>query len=129
MTRAGRSILSSGPAAENGRPRWRAVRVHLPNTEQADCRGGGRLGSLTISRYRVKPNGQPVLLAAVAAMTGAAPIDMTESGGFLCVESGRGGFVEVYAVSSDGSLTLLQKVTDGLPVFNGTIGIEGIAAS
>jgi hypothetical protein len=85
-------------------------------------------GSLTVSRYRVQPNGQPVLLAAVAATTGAAPIDMTESDGFLYVESGRGGFVEVYAVSSNGSLTLLQTATDGLPEFNG-IGIEGIAAA
>jgi hypothetical protein len=86
-------------------------------------------GSLTVSSYRVEPNGQPVLLAAVAATTAAAPIDMTESGGFLYVESGRGGSVEVYAVSSSGSLTLLQTVTDGLPVFANGIGIEGIAAS
>ncbi|MGC1212898.1 MAG: hypothetical protein WA890_16705 [Micromonospora sp.] len=86
-------------------------------------------GSLTVSSYRVEPNGQPVLLAAVAATTAAAPIDMTESGGFLYVESGRGGSVEVYAVSSTGSLTLLQTVTDGLPVFANGIGIEGIAAS
>lgn len=86
-------------------------------------------GSLTVSSYRVEPNGQPVLLAAVAATTAAAPIDMTESGGFLYVESGRGGSVEVYAVSSNGSLTLLQTVTDGLPVFANGIGIEGIAAS
>lgn len=86
-------------------------------------------GSLTVSSYRVEPNGQPVLLAAVAATTAAAPIDMTESGGFLYVESGRGGSVEVYAVGSNGSLTLLQTVTDGLPVFANGIGIEGIAAS
>ncbi len=86
-------------------------------------------GSLTVSRYRIEPNGQPVLLAAVAASTGAAPIDMTESGGFLYVQSGRGGFVEVYAVGSDGSLTLRQTVSDGLPVFANGIGIEGIAAS
>lgn len=86
-------------------------------------------GSSTVSRYRVEPNGQPVLLAAVAATTAAAPIDMTESGGFLYVESGIGGFVDVYAVSSNGSLTLLQTATDGLPVFANGIGIEGIAAS
>lgn len=86
-------------------------------------------GSLTVSRYRVEPNGQPVLLAPEAAHTAAAPIDMTESGGVLYVESGRGGFVEVYAVDSNGSLTLLQRVNDGLPVFANGIGIEGIAAS
>jgi hypothetical protein len=85
-------------------------------------------GSLTVSRYRVQPNGQPVLLAAAAAMTQSNPIDMTDSGGFLYVESGQGGFVEVYAVGSNGSLTRIQTATDGLPVFNG-IGIEGIAAS
>lgn len=85
-------------------------------------------GSLTISRYRVEPSGQPVLLDAEAAHTGAAPIDMTESRGFLYVESGRGGFVEVYAVSGNGVLDRIQTVTDGLPTFT-TIGIEGIAAS
>jgi hypothetical protein len=85
-------------------------------------------GSLTISRYRVQPNGQPVLLDPQAAHTGAAPIDLTESGGFLYVESGRGGFVEVYKVKSNGALKLLQTVTDGLPVFT-NIGIEGIASS
>ena len=85
-------------------------------------------GNGTVSSYRVGPNGQPVLLAPVAAMTAAAPIDMTESGGFLYVQSGIGGFVEVYAVDSNGILTLLQTVTDGLPVFT-NIGIQGIAAS
>jgi hypothetical protein len=55
-------------------------------------------GSLTVSRYRVEPNGQPVLLAAEAAHTAAAPIDMTESGGFLYVESGRPGLVAIGTV-------------------------------
>jgi 6-phosphogluconolactonase (cycloisomerase 2 family) len=86
-------------------------------------------GSGTVSSYRIEPNGQPVLIAAIAAEVGAAPIDMTESGGFLYVQSGIGGFVKAYAVGSDASLTLVDTVTDGLPVFNGVIGMEGIAAS
>ncbi len=85
--------------------------------------------SNTVSSYRVRPNGQPVLLDGAAATTAAAPIDMTESAGFLYVESGNGGSVEVYAISNAGSLTLLQTVTDGLPVFSNGIGIEGIASS
>lgn len=86
-------------------------------------------GSLTISKYRVEPNGQPVLLDPVAAMPAANPIDMTESGGFLYVQSGIGGFVNVYTVASNGSLTLRQTATDGLPMFANGIGIEGIAAT
>jgi 6-phosphogluconolactonase (cycloisomerase 2 family) len=86
-------------------------------------------GSDTVSSYRVEPNGQPVLRDAAAATTAAAPIDMTESAGFLYVESGQGGFVDVYAVSNTGSLTLLQTASDGLPAFANGIGIEGIAAS
>jgi hypothetical protein len=70
-----------------------------------------------------------VLIAAVAASVGPAGIDMTESGGFLYVQSGFGGFVKAYAVGSNASLTLVDTLTDGLPVFNGVIGMEGIAAS
>jgi hypothetical protein len=69
-----------------------------------------------------------VLIAAVAASVPAG-IDMTESGGFLYVQSGFGGFVKAYAVGSNASLTLVDTLTDGLPVFNGVIGMEGIAAS
>ena len=80
-------------------------------------------GSNTLSSFWLAPNGQPVLLNAVAASTPAGPIDLATSDGFLYAETGLAGTVEEYAVQADGSLVSIGSVT-GLPA-----GIEGIAAS
>jgi 6-phosphogluconolactonase (cycloisomerase 2 family) len=80
-------------------------------------------GSNTLSSFSLTPSGQPVLLNAVAAATGAGPIDLAASDGFLYAETGIAGTVEEYAVHADGSLVSIGTVT-GLPA-----GIEGIAAT
>jgi hypothetical protein len=80
-------------------------------------------GSNTISSFEVGADGQPTLLAAVAATTDAGPIDETTSGGFLYVEAGLAGAVDEFRVNADGSLTRIGSLT-GLPA-----GIEGIAAA
>ena len=90
-------------------------------------------GNNTISSFRVQPNGQPVIVPPnPAGTTDAAPIDPTESGGFLYVQSSSGGFIAVFQVNSNGTLTPKPNVT-GLPVFDPTAdeptGMEGIAAS
>jgi 6-phosphogluconolactonase (cycloisomerase 2 family) len=94
---------------------------------------GVNTGSNTVSSYRVEPNGQPVLLAPVAGTTDAAPIDPAQSGGFLYVQSSSGGFIAVFQVNSDGTLTFVTNVSDGLPIFDPNAqepsGMEGIAAS
>ena len=80
-------------------------------------------GSNTLSSFWLAPDGQPVLLDAVAAATPAGPIDLAASDGFLYAETGLAGTVEEYAVQADGSLASIGSVT-GLPA-----GIEGIAAT
>ena len=79
-------------------------------------------GSNTISSFTVGPDGQPTLLAGVAATTDAGAIDQTTSGGFLYAEAGLAGAVDEFRVNGDGSLTSIGSIT-GLPP-----GIEGIAA-
>ena len=78
--------------------------------------------SNNISSFRVGPDGQPALVAAVAATTHAGPIDLASSGDFLYAETGVTSTVDEFRVNDDGSLTSIGTVT-GLPP-----GIEGIAA-
>ncbi len=80
-------------------------------------------GSNTLSSFTIK-GGQPMLLHAVAAMTGPGPIDLTSPKGtrFLYAETGSGS-VHEYHVNGDGTLTSIGVVT-GLPP-----GIEGIAST
>lgn len=80
-------------------------------------------GSNTLSSFRLGPDGQPVLVDAVAAATDAGPIDLASSGDFLYAESGSTGNVDEFSVQDDGSLVRIGTVT-GLPP-----GIEGIAAT
>src|ERR671934_207242 len=80
-------------------------------------------GSNTLSSFTVGSDGQPSLLAAVAATTHAGPIDLASSGDFLYAETGVLGTVDEFQVGGDGTLTPLGSVT-GLPA-----GIEGIAAT
>lgn len=79
-------------------------------------------GSNTISSFRVGPDGQPSLVAPVAATTNPGPIDLASAGGDLYAETGLTGTVDEFHVNDDGSLTSIGTVT-GLPP-----GIEGIAA-
>jgi 6-phosphogluconolactonase (cycloisomerase 2 family) len=79
-------------------------------------------GSNTLSSFRVGPEGQPSLVAAVAAATHPGPIDLASSGGFLYAETGLTSTVDEFRVNGDGSLTPIGTVA-GLPP-----GIEGIAA-
>jgi 6-phosphogluconolactonase (cycloisomerase 2 family) len=79
-------------------------------------------GSNTVSSFRVRGDGRPELVAAVAAATNPGPIDSVSSGRFLYVETGVASTVDEFRVNGDGTLTSVGSVT-GLPP-----GIEGIAA-
>jgi 6-phosphogluconolactonase (cycloisomerase 2 family) len=79
-------------------------------------------GSNTLSSFRVGPDGQPSLVAAVAATTHPGPIDLASTGDFLYAETGLTSTLDEFRVNDDGSLTSIGTVT-GLPP-----GIEGIAA-
>ena len=79
-------------------------------------------GSNTVSSFRVRADGQPELVAAVAATTNPGPIDAVSSGGFLYVETGSTSTVDEFRINGDGTLASIGSVT-GLPP-----GIEGIAA-
>jgi 6-phosphogluconolactonase (cycloisomerase 2 family) len=80
-------------------------------------------GSNTLSSYRIRADGQPVLLNAVAAKTNPGPIDLASSDNFLYVQTGSTSSVDEFSVRSDGTLVRIGTVT-GLPP-----GIEGIAAT
>jgi len=76
-----------------------------------------------LSSFTVGSDGQPTLLAAVAAATNMGPIDQTVSGRYLYVQTGAAGTVDGFRINGDGSLTSIGSVT-GLPV-----GQEGIASN
>jgi 6-phosphogluconolactonase (cycloisomerase 2 family) len=80
--------------------------------------------SNTVSSFTISANGQPALLAPIAATTEPGPIDLTSpsEGSFLYAETGS-GTVDEFAVNPDGTLTQLG-VVGGLPV-----GLEGIAST
>jgi 6-phosphogluconolactonase (cycloisomerase 2 family) len=80
-------------------------------------------GSNTLSSFSVGLDGQPSLLAAVAAPTDQGPIDLASSDGWLYVEAGLAGAVDAFRVADDGALVPIGSV-GGLPA-----GIEGIAAN
>jgi 6-phosphogluconolactonase (cycloisomerase 2 family) len=80
-------------------------------------------GSNTLSSFRVGADGQPVLVAPVAATTNPGPIDLASSGDFLYAETGTNGTVDEFRVGADGSLAPIGSVK-GLPA-----GLEGIAAT
>lgn len=126
---AGTSNLTAYTLAENG---TLADARSQPDGQTALCwvvRVGdvyfvANTGSSTVSSYRVGIDDRPVLLAAVAATTGAGSIDEAVSPDmrFLYVETGIAGTVDEFAVGANGTLTkigtlALQK------------GIEGIATS
>ena len=82
--------------------------------------------SSTLSSYRISPTGQPSLLNPVAATTESGSIDLAPSpdGHFLYAEAGAAGTLDEFQVNTDGSLTKLAIIDDGLPS-----GLEGIATS
>jgi DNA-binding beta-propeller fold protein YncE len=61
---------------------------------------------------------------------GAGPIDLAAAadGKLLYVQNTLAGSVEGFRVGDDGSLTLVTTLDDGLPVFAGGSGMEGIVA-
>jgi 6-phosphogluconolactonase (cycloisomerase 2 family) len=88
--------------------------------------------SNTITGYAEAPDGQLALTQAdgVSATTDAGPIDLAAApdGRQLFELNGLAGDLGVYDVASDGTLTRTATV-DGLPAFNGSNGMEGIAVS
>jgi 6-phosphogluconolactonase (cycloisomerase 2 family) len=65
----------------------------------------------------------------VVATAGPGAIDMAVSRDerYLYVQNAGAGTVSEYWVNDDGSLTLVTQAT-GLPVFDGTSGMEGLVA-
>lgn len=88
--------------------------------------------SNTITGYAETPNGQLSLLNAsgVSANTDAGPIDLAASpdGRQLFELNGLAGDLSVYAVAPDGALALTETI-DGLPAYDGSNGMEGIAVT
>jgi 6-phosphogluconolactonase (cycloisomerase 2 family) len=76
-----------------------------------------------LSSFGLGPNGQPILLSAVAATTNPGPIDLAGSGRFLYAETGINGTVDEFRIGPNGTLTPIGSVDDLPP------GIEGIAAT
>jgi hypothetical protein len=89
-------------------------------------------GSNTITGYAEAPDGQLTLLNAngVTATTDGGPIDIGVSpdGRQLFELNGLAGDLGIYAVARDGSLTHIDTI-GGLPAFNGSNGMEGIAVT
>jgi 6-phosphogluconolactonase (cycloisomerase 2 family) len=120
------ALSATGAPAANGQkaPCWLARArgyVYVTNT-----------ASDTITGYAEAPDGQLELLHAdgVSARTDAGPIDLAAApGGRQVFElNGLAGDLGVYAVASDGTLTRIATV-HGLPVFDGSNGMEGIAVT
>ena len=88
--------------------------------------------SNTVTGYAEAPDGQLALLRpdGVSATTAAGPIDLAASpdGRYVFELNGLAGDLGVYAVAPDGTLTQTGTV-GGLPAFNGSNGMEGIAVS
>jgi 6-phosphogluconolactonase (cycloisomerase 2 family) len=80
-------------------------------------------GSNNVSSFTVGADGTPSLLAGVAATTNTGNIDLTVSGRYLYVQTGRAGTIDGFHINGDGSLTSIGSAT-GLP-----IGQEGIASN
>jgi 6-phosphogluconolactonase (cycloisomerase 2 family) len=78
--------------------------------------------SSTVSSFRVGGDGQPELVASIAATTNPGTIDSVASGRFLYVETGIAATVDEFRVNEDGTLTSIGSATELPP------GIEGIAA-
>jgi DNA-binding beta-propeller fold protein YncE len=125
-------VLPSGALSATGAP--------AANGQQATCwlaRARGYVyvtntASDTITGYAEAPDGQLELLHAdgVSATTDAGPIDLAAApGGRQVFElNGLAGDLGVYAVASDGTLTRISTL-HGLPAFDGSNGMEGIAVT
>jgi hypothetical protein len=88
--------------------------------------------SNTITGYAEAPGGQLELLNAdgVSATTDAGPIDLAAApdGRQVFEFNGLAGDLGVYAAASDGTLTRIA-IVHGLPPFDGSNGVEGIAVT
>jgi 6-phosphogluconolactonase (cycloisomerase 2 family) len=141
----GRLVLedASGSANTYRVPRSGALTptgTTVANHQQAPCwivEAGGyfyltNTGSNTITGYAEAADGQLSLLNAngVTATTDGGPIDIAVSPdeSQLFELNGLAGDLGVYAVAPDGSLTHIDTI-GGLPAFNGTNGMEGIAVT
>lgn len=125
-------VLPSGALAPTG--------TVAPNGQAATCwitRARGyfyatNTASDTITGYAETPHGQLSLLngSGVSANTDGGPIDLAASpdGTQLYELNGLAGDLGVYAVAPDGALTLIQTVS-GLPAYDGSNGMEGIAVT
>jgi 6-phosphogluconolactonase (cycloisomerase 2 family) len=125
-------VLSSGALSATGAP--------AANGQQAPCwiaRARGyfyvtNTASDTITGYAEAPDGQLELLHAdgVSATTDKGPIDLAAApdGRQVFELNGLAGDLGVYAVAPDGTLTRIATV-HGLPAFDGSNGMEGIAVT
>jgi DNA-binding beta-propeller fold protein YncE len=120
---AGGALTVLAPSVHNGQAAtcWAVFargRLFVSNT-----------GSNNLGAYDVGVDGS-LTHAGVLATTGAGPIDSAVTGDqrFLYVQVAGAGTVEGYRIGRDGSLRLVET-EGGLPAFDGTNGMEGIAAT
>lgn len=141
----GRLVLvdASGVATTyRARPSGALTTVGAPvaNGQKATCwlaRAGryfyaANTASNTITGYAEAPDGQLSLLQAdgVSATTDAGPIDIAAApdGRQVFELNGLAGDLTVFVVGPDGRLTVTATV-DGLPAFDGSNGMQGIAVT
>lgn len=110
------------------------------NGQQASCWAAvagnhvyvSNAGSGTITAYHIAHDGTLSLRdsSGVTATTDAGPVDLAISGDqrFLYQEANGAGAIDEFAIGADGALTRIGRVT-GLPVFDGSRGPEGLAAT
>jgi 6-phosphogluconolactonase (cycloisomerase 2 family) len=86
---------------------------------------GSNAGSATVSSFAIAADGTPTLANATAASTHAGTTDsvVDPSGSILYVESGGAGALDVFHISSTGSLSPVETV------WNLPAGAEGLAIS
>ncbi|WP_411093655.1 lactonase family protein [Streptomyces sp. 049-1] len=117
------------------------VSAAVPNNgQQASCWAAvagnhvyvSNAGSGTITAYRIAHNGALSLKdsSGITAKTDTGPVDLAISGDqrFLYQEANGAGAIDEFTIGVDGSLTRIGTVT-GLPVFDGSKGPEGLAAT
>jgi hypothetical protein len=125
-------VLPSGALTPTGTPAANGQRATCWITEARGYFYTANTLSNTISGYSEAPDGQLTLLNAngVSATTDGGTIDMAASpdGSELFELNGLAGDLGVYAVAPDGTLTHIDTI-GGLPAFNGSNGMEGIAVT
>ncbi|MGW0087179.1 lactonase family protein [Streptomyces sp. NPDC003393] len=143
--RRGNLLVTEAPGTQSSYKvesdgRLTTISAAVSNGQQASCWAAmagnhvyvSNAGSGTITAYRIAHDGTLSLRdsSGVTATTDAGPVDLAISGDrrFLYQEANGAGAIDEFAIGADGALTRIGTVT-GLPVFDGSRGPEGLAAT